>query len=62
MTSEEIIRVANLTIELFGKHHRMTALEKEPEQFLLDTYYERYGMKEEDISDAMWYELAERIR
>ena len=63
MTSEEIIRVANLTIELFGRHYRLGSLEEVHKQELLNHYYQRHGMQEPDPQeDDMWYTMAEKVR
>lgn len=68
MTSEDIINVARVTMKvLFGPVSG--SLTPHEEQTILDTYYNLYGMQEEDIREAMdkitdqqWYEQAERIR
>jgi hypothetical protein len=61
MTSEEIIRVAKIAID-YWVGPGLSNMTDEDEQAILDRYYNKYGMKEEDISEAMWYELAEKIR
>jgi len=59
MTSEEIIRVANLALDKYGGYDREIFQEQE----FLDLYYSKYGMKEPDPQEEdMWYTMAEKVR
>lgn len=68
MTSDEIIKIAELAWEVLDPYVARTISEVEAQE-ILDIYYNKYGMQEEDIKQAMdqitdeqWYEQAERIR
>lgn len=74
MTSEVIIKIAELSWKILDPLVARTISEVEAQE-ILDTYYNEYGMQEEDLKQAMdqitddkadedslWYEQAERIR
>lgn len=60
MTSEEIIKVAELAWKILDPYVARSLSESE-QQEILDEYYNKYGMKESDIFDS-WNDLAERMR
>lgn len=58
MTSEQIIEVANVVLQWYeGKPYQDFPLTSEEEKEILNLYYSKHGVYEED-----WQEIAERIR
>lgn len=61
MTSEDVINVAKIVAEYLDDKRLLgfpsTKLYPKDEQNILDRYYSKHGISEQD-----WYEVAEKIR